>query len=259
VKQIVIIATAALLLAGCVHHPLPPINAIGVDRIAQVEGELKRQLSVYQSSVNVERSTNGPAEYQCGNGSIDFDIASVQLNLTTTLESKDSGSLGATIPISIGSIGPSGNTSHDVSDLETLTFSLYPVHDRAFRVEPGDLTKPAPISDVLIALRKALLQNAKEKRICVFDYDYTADSPAKDAGGSYAIGVTIVDDNSVGVTLKLAIINVSATHEQKATTGNSLVVKFRQTNIPTKVIIDANGIPNTGVGQSGGPDTHPKH
>lgn len=248
---------ALALLAGCANR-LPQINAIDVTRIGDVEGEVKRQLSVYQSTVNERRSKAEPTEkFICGKGKVDFDITTVQLQLATTLENTTSGSLGLTIPVSAGSVGPSGAGSRDVTDAETLTFPIYPVHDPKFRVEPADAQKPAPISDVLLALRKALIQQAAAKRICVYDYDYT--DPTHDAGGTYEMAFTAVNDLSGGVELKLAIVDFSATHDRKSTTGNTLTVTFHQVDLPDKPLAIENGVPvdNTGGGGVATPMLHP--
>src|SRR5258708_452004 len=101
------VIVGALSASSCSNRPAP-VNAIGYSEIQKVVGEAKRQISIYQGRVNALRRDPASdsaltaaqhAGFVCSKGLIDFDIASVALDLTATTDTPTSAPLGLTIPI----------------------------------------------------------------------------------------------------------------------------------------------------------------
>ena len=230
------LALAASGLVGC-SQPSPPVNAISVPVISKVLGEIKREVSVYQSWANNWRMDPGhdPADvlnlhFVCGKGKVDFNIVSVAAELTATSEQSIGGSLGVTVPVvgPTGSIGPSAGTSRDVNNTQTMNFTLYPIDNPSFRMSNQD-GKPAPIAEALRDLRTALIKGATSDGLCMYDYNHA--DPKSDKGHSYVLGLTVTDDTKGGVDIKLAIVSFSFNGETKSVTGNTLTVTFQQRDI----------------------------
>jgi hypothetical protein len=91
---------------------------------------------------------------------------------------------------------------------------------------------------VLLALRDALVLSAMR-----FDFsanppkprppqpcftDYNPDKPASDAGNTFKLALSITNDLTGGISIKVTVLNFSATGESKSTTGNTLTVSFIQ-------------------------------
>ena len=229
-------AIAALSLAGCAQRP-PPVNAISVPVISKVLAEIKREVSIYQALANGWRTDpqQDPAgvanlHFVCGSGKVDFDIISINAELTTTNDNTASGSLGLTIPIvgPTGSIGPKGGGSREVSNTQRMEFTLYPIDDPTFRITAPD-NKSAPIAEALRDLRTALIRDAAAGGACMYDYNHA--DPKSDKGHSYTLGLTVTDDANGGIDIKLAIISLSVSGETKSVTGNTLTVTFQQRGI----------------------------
>ena len=251
-----VVAVVVASTVGCTNK-LPPVNAISYDRIQKVESEIKRQVSVYEARANNARShpETDPARqaadaagFICGAGLIDFDISSVVLDLTATTDTTASGSLGFSLPITgpVGSVGPSGSVSKEVNDTQELSLPLYPVLNSSY-TKVDQSNKPAPIADVLFVLREALILGGTKDGICVYDYKFT--DPKTDPGGTYKLALTITDDLKGGVDIKLSVVSLSASYENKSVTGNTLTVSFHQNNLPSKpIVLDESGNPKPGQG-----------
>jgi hypothetical protein len=177
-------------------------------------------------------------------------VISVSLDLTTTLDTTASGSLGFTIPIigPTGTVGPSGSASHEVSNTQELSFPLFPVADSSFRMDTSTAA-PAPIADAIFALREALIRSSALEAVCFYDFNYH--DPKSDKGGTFKLGLTITDDGKGGVDVKLAVVDVGANYERKSVTGNTITIAFQQAKVPPKAPpLDKFGRP-TGLGGFG--------
>jgi hypothetical protein len=92
--------------------------------------------------------------------------------------------------------------------------------------------KPAPIAEVLLSLREALINGAKKSpsskgpQPCFTDYN--PDKPAADAGNTFKLGLSFTTDATGGLEIKVGILDLTATTEWKGTTGNTLTVSFVQ-------------------------------
>jgi hypothetical protein len=95
----------------------------------------------------------------------------------------------------------------------------------------GDI-KDAPIAGVLSSLRDALTNSAKKiapgPQACFTDYN--PDKPS-DAGDSFKLGLSLVNDLTGGFELNVWVLDLTATSESKGTTGNTLTVSFIQRSL----------------------------
>ena len=213
------------LLTAC-NTVSTPKQALNEKAIAVVQADIKRQIALYMA---VPPPDTHAMQFWCGSGNIGFDISQVKAELTVTNEAIDNGGVKATIPLVV-SVGPSGSLKRDVTNTQVLTYNLWPVAgDKQPSVAPGDL-KSAPIAATLVALRDALIEGASKSatgpQACFTDYN--PDKPSGDSGDAFKIGLTFVNDATLGLELKLSVLGLTATHEVKGTTGNTLTVSFVQ-------------------------------
>jgi hypothetical protein len=230
----VFIAIPGLALAGCCTTA-PLRQALDADAIGKVQGEIKRQVGVYiRAAQTADPAATG--EFWCGSGKLDFDISTVKAELTTTIENISSGNLALKIPVSAVTLGPSGGVKRDVTNTEVLDYNLWPLAtarqnpDLLGQAVTQDELKGAPVAQVLLALRHALILSAQKSQpgpqACFTDY--IPDKPASDAGNTFKIGLTMVSDTTGGLEIKVGIIDLTASQESKGTTGNTLTVAFVQ-------------------------------
>jgi hypothetical protein len=226
----------AFSLSGCASR-LPAVNAIPQDRIDQVLSRIKEEVSVYESKVNSYRqypetdtALIGARKQglKCGKGLIDFDLVSVQATLTTTASLSGGGSFGFSIPVvsPAGTIGPTFTGSHQVDNTQELTFSVFPSPiKKDFSYDTDG--KKSVIEDTLLALRESFLRTAAKPGACYYDYNYR--DPKSDKGDTYKFGLTVTDDGTADVSIKLAPLTAGLSGEAKSITGNTLLVTFQQT------------------------------
>lgn len=255
-RAALVLLSGPLVLGGCSRDLLPTVNVISVSRIGDVLGEVRRQVSLYEWQVNYwhEQPDEDPAKiaaaargpYRCGNGRIDFDVRSVKLDLTTTLDKTLSGSAGITAsPGSpVASVGGTGSLGHQVRNTQELEFTMWPLADRTYRRgdTPTPGVEPEPIADALLNLRASLLASATVPGVCVYDYDYR--KPDAEAGNKYTLGLEVTDSKEAGVDLKLTLLDLGVKYLSNTATGNTLTVAFVQRDIPDRAIaIGADGLP----------------
>jgi hypothetical protein len=235
------LATATLLLclgaSGCASKP-PLKQALTTEAIGAVQGEIKRQVGIYLRATRAKAGQAAPQsdEFWCGTGEINFDISTVKAELTTTMETITDAGLKLSIPWSAVKIGPSGDAKGDATNTQVLDYNLWlqdpELQDKTLmELEVSDAElQGAPIAQVLLALRQALIDSAKKKhkgpQPCFTDYDPT--KPASDAGNTFKLGLTYLSDKMVGLEISVGVIDLTSSVEWKGTTGNTLTVAFIQ-------------------------------
>jgi hypothetical protein len=227
-KLLPYLATFALMACST---PPPLKQALDTKAIQTVQAEIKRQVGVYMVAAKNHANEN-PKEFWCGTGDIDFDIATVKAELTTTVETINSGGVKLKIPVHAIQVGLSGSVKRDVTNTEVLDYHLWPLEmsrqPLLMSTQP-DLDS-APIAKVLLSLREALIESAKKTAIgpqpCFTDYN--PDKPAADAGNTFKLGLSFVNDLTGGFELSVGVLDLTATTESKGTTGNTLTVSFVQ-------------------------------
>jgi hypothetical protein len=218
---------ATLVLAACAASPTK--QALNDAAIAKVQADIKRQVGVYIAATK-DLKSGDPSEFWCGRGNVNFDISHVKAELTVTTEQINSVSIKAKLPFKAIEVDPSGSTKKDVTNTQVLDYNLWPL-DVAQQVElPNGDVDSAPIAKVLLALRKALIDSAKRTspgpQACFTDY--SPDKASADAGNTFKLGLSFVNDSTGGFELKVWVLDLSATTETKGTTGNTLTVFFVQ-------------------------------
>jgi hypothetical protein len=232
-----LICAAAYAMSGCVSSPMR--QALDEQAIGKVQAEIKRQVGVYIRAAQEPDPAAKDGPFWCGNGTIDFDIANVKADLTTTIEHISGVNLGLKIPVSAVTLGPSAGVKRDVTNTEELVYNLWPL--QAARPGADVLTAPvksdeldgAPIAQVLLALRHALIVGAQRSspgpQPCFTDYNQ--DKPAADPGNTFKVGLTFVTDATGGLDIKVGILDLSGSLEAKGTTGNTLTISFVQRGV----------------------------
>jgi hypothetical protein len=141
---------------------------------------------------------------------------------------------GATIPVTVfANVGPTVSTSRDVTNTQEVIYNEWLGAQQSAAL--ADNGAPAPIADLLIAVRNGLIDASRRTvppkpangpQAC-----FTAHSPTKpgdDPGDSIKIAFTAINDNAGGVAIKLGIVNVGASSEYKGTSSNTITVNFRE-------------------------------
>jgi hypothetical protein len=244
--------TALIALTCCTNQQI--VQAIDVRAISAVQAEIKRQVGIYMAAAQapptvmingtptpVSKIENG---FWCGSGKIGFDISSIKAELTTTLDSSSDVKLGLSIPVNIVTLGPSAEYKRNVTNTQVLDYNLWP---RELARQNSDIIKKhptdediqrAPIAQVLRDLRDALVFSAmkmdyttnppkpRQPQPCFTDYN--PDKPGSDAGDTFKLGLSITNDISGGIQIKVTVLNFTASGESKSTTGNTLTVAFVQ-------------------------------
>jgi hypothetical protein len=238
-----------LAVSGCADQQ----QVVDISTVPQIQADLKRQIGIYIAAVaareaDLKAHPDDQAVYWCGNGSLDFQITSVKLDLTTSLDKSDTISGSATVPLVSGSVGPAVSGVNDVANSQELTFTEYAFNPAAQPDEVRNLSftdkdlASAPIAQSLLSLRNGLIaaarkspMGAKGPQACfagvpietlLKDAD-PAKAGAADSGNSFKLGVTITNSASEGITLKLGVVNLGNTLAQKMVTSNSITVGFK--------------------------------
>jgi hypothetical protein len=256
------LATTSILLClvGCAAQPIHPID---VNSISAVQANIKAQIGVYLATVkNLPNAAAGdpkdgavvlinniatriPAsEFQCGVGAINFQIASIKAELTTTVDTTAGVKFGLSVPLPGVTLGPSIGQSREKVNAQTLDFNLWPLvmsdqDPRLMGSMPSEVDiKSAPIARALLDLRNALILSAtkldystnppkpRAPQPCFTDYDPA--NPSKDAGNLFKIAITTTLDSTGGLSVSVAPLTFTPSGEGKSITGNTLSVAFVQ-------------------------------
>lgn len=246
-------ALVALLLAGCEDPPPPPID---VKAIGKVQAEIKRQVAMYLKAADnqpVYAMINGAKTdirgkkdlFWCGSGNIDYDISSIQAELTTSLNLKAGFSTTITPPIPI-TASATLSASQASNNSQTLVFNLWPLdlelQNAAFRALPSPSDREvdaAPIAQVLLDLRQAQISGAtivdyanqtnRQVQPCFSNYDPS--KPVSDAGNRFTIGLTITTTAGGEVSIGIAPVKAAGSIGSITATGHSLKVTFAQRHL----------------------------
>jgi len=236
-----------LTLCGCADQA----QVVDISSIPAIQADLKRQIGLYIAEVSARETylnahPDDQAVYWCGNGSLDFMITSVKLDLTTSLDRSDTISGSASVPLVNGSVGPAVSGANDVANTQELIFTEYafnpaaqPDEVRNQIVNDQDLAT-APIAQSLLGLRNGLIaasrkSSGKGPQACFSDVPLETmlkdADPGKggspDSGNSFRLGVTVTRSGSEGLTLKLGPVNLGNTLSQKMTASNTITVAFK--------------------------------
>ena len=254
-----LVLASSILLSGC-HSSLPVRQAITADGIANVQWEIKRQIGVYNAWLSQNKAEEDKEQkkraYLCGAGSINFDIASIDVSLTTAVENKSGPSVSGKTTGFV-TFKPNWGNSTDATNTQELDYTLWPVDyslpaKYAQAVTGSDLDH-APLAKALIDLRSGLIKGAQlptlEKPTDVHEggrgvplagkkiwapvcfTDYNPDKPSDDPGYQFKLQVSFVDDTTYGFEIVVWLIDFSSTTENKSTTGNTITVNFAQTGV----------------------------
>jgi len=121
-----------------------------------------------------------------------------------------------------------------IETTEELDYSLWPVADAQQPQLPGGELDSAPIAKALLTLRAALIDGARKSapgpQACFTDYDPS--KPGSDAGNSFKLGLSFVNDVTGGFEVTVGVVDLNGSIESKGTTGNTLTVAFVQRGLP---------------------------
>ena len=156
------------------------------------------------------------------------------ISVTRYVSRRHSG-ITAKIPIHAVEIDPSFGARTDVTNTQLLAYNLWPL-DLSRQSLPKEMPtleqkQNAPIAQVLLSLREALINSAKrtdpnKPQPCFTDYN--PEKPAADAGNSFKLGLSFVNDVTKKFEISVWVLDLTAGTETKGTTGNTLTVSFVQ-------------------------------
>ncbi|MGO4355182.1 hypothetical protein AB4Z25_25015 [Rhizobium sp. RAF36] len=228
-KWFLSVVTAAMLLlpAGC-STEFGRLDAIPQSDIYKVVAEVKRQISIYTayqaSDYGYKRIVAASRSKVCGNGMIGFDISSVKMELVST--SVGSQSVGVSLsPIPSGGIrtvGGSVGASREVTDTQSFVISEDVVPSPYSYKFDLKMLDTAPLARSMINLWAAALQSGDDASdICLRIQKSESD------GNTFQIGITVAKDVNGEVNVGLSSLGLTAGGELKATTGNTITVRFK--------------------------------
>lgn len=220
------IVFVVLFLGACCSLPR---NEGSPARVADVVSQIKADLKVYQdydAAASLQEPLNNPCR-----GIVGFYIDNVKLSLTTQTDDTTSGTGSATLPVGSVTFGPSLGVSQETKGTQTLTFTLYPKKTQIdSRVAPKPIDANLyPIAASLQRLREGLLEaSQKEPCVSLVPVEHGPDGKLPvDAGGTYVFGFTVINNVSVGGTLKFVVFSLGATNTAQRQAGNSITVTFK--------------------------------
>jgi hypothetical protein len=221
-------------MSGC-RSMTPPKQALDTAAISAVQSEIKRQVGIY-ARVSREKIPQDPIQFACGNGNVDFDISTVKAELTVTTARTSKTGLSLEVPWNGVTISSTGQRTRGATNTQVLTYTLWLADSnlQAFAKENAEVSKEevldAPIAQVLLSLREALLNGAKKSgrgpEPCFTNYDPA--KPAMDAGNSFKLGLAYDSGRTGGLEIKIGIIDLTSSTEWKSSTGNTLTITFVQ-------------------------------
>ena len=225
-------AQVVVLLALGACQSLPQNEGVPAS-VSEVVAKIKADVAAYQA-YDTATSKEPPAGV-CS-AAVGFYIESVKVALTTQTDNTVSGSAGATLPVGPVTVGPSIGGSRETKGTQTTTFSLYPRPNNtdaksvaaAKQINPTDY----PIAFSLRQLREGLLDASKQplaQQACfsLIPPPDADDKPAKDPGGSYVFGFTVIKTAKEDASLKFIIFSVGASGIQQSQAGNTMTVTFK--------------------------------
>lgn len=225
-----LVLCGALLVAGC---QAVPQNEGTPASVSDVVKKIKRDLGRYQE-YNEAALADGPLKNAC-HGTVGLSIDNVKIQLTTQTDDKTTGTASLTLPVGSGTFSPSLSSSTETKGSQTLTFSLYPqaLENSKSGERRAELLKPIdaleyPIAASLQKLREGLLEASGAKPCFNLTPHAGSDGkPAKDDGGTFAFGFTVINDVNGGGTLKFVVFSVGTTRDSQRQTGNMITVTFK--------------------------------
>ncbi len=238
--RLVSIFIGATLLTACASAENVP-TVINAGYISQVQQDLKSQVGQYNAAVQYYRAHRdqdpafaGGGAFTCGDGSIDFDVTSIKVDLATTAD--DTAKANGSVSLPIYSLSPTGAVSHEVTNVQELIYVQWPDELKGVDASylPPTRETLRPIAGMLMTLRDGLIAGARSGKSgapvqCFRDFDV---AKLGDAPHSYKMGVTVVNDSQFGISLKLAILSLGASGESKNTDANTITVSFKQSDLP---------------------------
>jgi hypothetical protein len=250
IKTLLIIPMA-MGLSACGTFNEPTLKPIPVSEVAKVQNDIRDQVGAYMAKVMYDRETTtragGSKKHRlrappqdikdtCP-GTVDFDIKSIKVKLTTSDEVAFDAGVALTLK------GAKGDTGYDKSSDKSATgeldYTVFPIPTeyqdtrnlRARYPAPVDIGK-RPLAQALVNLREGLTKTAQEAP-CFSDY--TLSDPTQDAGHSFVLGLTDNGDSKAS----LGILFFSASDEDKSGSGQSITVSFAQTGLDDITAIKA--------------------
>ncbi|TXI03442.1 MAG: hypothetical protein E6Q76_13835 [Rhizobium sp.] len=218
----------ASLCTGCASSSFAKLNAIPQSDIYKVIAEVKRQISVYTSYQSSKdgyaRILQNSKSKVCGNGLIGFDIVSVKMELVST--SEGSASLGLSLsPIPVASsttIGGKAGASLDTTD--TQTFEIAETVSPSPYPQPFDQSqlRTAPLAVSMINLWGAALQSGDDRSDVCLHLKKSADGD----DNTFKMAITVAKGANGEVDIGLTNVGLTAGGDFKATSGNTITVKF---------------------------------
>jgi hypothetical protein len=218
-----------LVVSGCAS-----IEAVRVDKVRDVQSDIKRQIGVYLVQKDLQTAADKDKSFWCGNGDVDFDITSIKITLLTAMDTTGSANVSVPIPpiVTIKS-----TLSAEKVATSTLVFNewLEPsgyyakIYDEP-SLKSAEALQNAPIAGALLNLRTALLSAAEKgngNNIQLPCFSTSERTGAKsDAQNTFTLDIKYVTDGSGGVSVGLGPITAGGNLDLKRTDQNTITVNF---------------------------------
>ncbi len=250
---------AAAMLANAACSGTQYVQAIDYRAISAVEGEIKRQIGLYMAATALQpriRNIHGDwitlpigdaTQFQCGKGLINFDIFNVKADLIVTSDKSVDGRISASIPVNAVTLGPSGDIGSETSNTQELIYNIWfdPIaqlraNGAGFLDQPvtDETMNEAPIARALLDLRNALVASGmatdpytgipRSPQPCHWDWNQDPGRPGGVPGDVVKFGISVSHARKIGLDVKITLVDLGLSAEQKSVTGNTITVSFYQ-------------------------------
>jgi hypothetical protein len=218
-----------VLTCGCATTP-PERQALDEKALEKVQAEIKQEVGVYLAAAKAKAPPGTRDDFWCGSGGIDFDIASVKAQLTSTVEITKNKGIKAKLPFKVIEVDLNGAVKTDVTNTQELNYTLWPIATDQQTGLTDTSLENAPIAKTLMDLRTAMitsaLKTAPGPQACFTDYNPA--KPGEDAGNTFKLGLSFINETTGGFEFTVWVLDVTDTTDTKGTTGNTLTVTFVQ-------------------------------
>ncbi len=235
-KAIAVLVLPALVLAACSHNTLN--GATTFDNTPRLDGApIENVLTRVKQEVGLFYSDGAKSEANwgqhlrdlnvkpvCGNGHIAFEITSVKMDFNVTTDQTRKAGGGLKIPFGIpaanGSIEPGLNGSNETVGTIDLVYLYKPLANGPATDDYEIIRTNAVILPALDSLRDGLIK-ATGSRPCFHSLGPT------DPDQTLTFSVAVTKDTSESLGFNFAILNMSASNENKNGGTNTITVSYR--------------------------------
>lgn len=235
------------MLGSCLWDERPA--KIETVSVSEVQSEIKYQVGVYMLAaqlpvfVNINKIptvvSGNPEFFWCGDGSLNFDIASIKVELRASVDTTAGATVGLSIPVPLITVGPSLSLKGEGKNETTYDYQIWPV-DFAEQTDfkqtslASDAVGKSAIAQALLSLRQGMVEAAlnvdpstgsrRPPQPCFTAFN--PNDPKAELGDTVKFALDFTRTVNGSVTIKIAALSVGPSASQVSVTGHTLTAVF---------------------------------